>query len=144
MDSLKILRACFETVNRSCRRLPRRSAAKTGEPAGEASFANRPHAFTGVATSRFMESLHSLNARIGTMNHRGGGEAHAKPPRRKGVEGPGHFFLAAWRLCVSVFLGPFMGSDAAWHRIVSATSPRMAPANPLERKKNSEPWAVCF
>ena len=33
------------TMNHSCRR----------EPAGEAGFANHPHAFTGVATSRFME-----------------------------------------------------------------------------------------
>ena len=39
------------TMNRSCRRLPRRSAAKTGEPAGEAGFARRIHGFTAVATN---------------------------------------------------------------------------------------------
>ena len=50
------IRTCSRAMNSSCRRLPRRSSAKTGEPAGEAYFANRPHAFTGVATSRFMGS----------------------------------------------------------------------------------------
>ena len=43
-------------MNRSCRRLPRHSTAKTGEPAGEADFANRPRAFTGLAPSQFKES----------------------------------------------------------------------------------------
>ena len=56
MESLQAIRARIGTMTRSCRRLPRRNAAKTVEPAGEAGFANRSHAFTGVATSRFMGS----------------------------------------------------------------------------------------
>ena len=60
MGGLQALQARIGIMNRSCRRLPRRSTAKTGEPAGEAGFANRPHAFTGVATSLFMEASEHL------------------------------------------------------------------------------------
>ena len=47
MGSLHFFLKRIGAMNRSCRR----------EPAGEARFAKRIHAFTGVATSRFMESL---------------------------------------------------------------------------------------